>query len=88
MIYSSVGISDLFDPWPHDLQRLELELKSTLYSSSLWRTDTTIFPKFNKPPPFQISIPLSLLSPPQNNVFEKNKPRGVFNRGFTRKLLD
>ena len=60
MIYSSVGISDLFDPWPHDLQRLELELKSTLYSSSLWRTDTTIFPKFNTPPLSNKHSPVSV----------------------------
>ena len=40
---------------------------STLYSSFLWRTDTIVFAKLNKPP---------------LNVFEINKPGGRLNRGF------
>ena len=38
---------------------------SALHSSSLWRTDTNIFAKLNKPP---VSIE------PPSNVFEINKP--------------
>ena len=49
---------------------------STLYSSSLWRTDTIVVSKLNKPPlpqlPTQIS-PLSILSSPSNGL-EINKP--------------
>ena len=55
---------------------------STLQSSSLWRTDTIVVFKLNKPP-YQISPP-SLLSPPTpSNGLEINKPPGELNRGFT-----
>ena len=57
--------------WPPTFLYLRF---STLYSSSLWRTDTIVSAKLDKPP--------SLLSPP-SDVFEINKlPRGL-NRGFT-----
>ena len=46
----------------------------TLHSSSLWRTDTTIFAKLSRPSP-QISPP-SPLSPPLHSVFEINKLAG------------
>ena len=62
---------------------------STLYSSSLRRTDTIVVSKLNKPPfpqlPTQIS-PLSLLSSPSNGL-EINKPPppppAGLNRRFT-----
>ena len=55
----------VFDPRLHDLQLLVLCF-STLYSSSLCRTNTIAFAKLNKPPPppSQISPP-SLLRPSQ-----------------------
>ena len=55
---------------------------SSFYSSSLWRTDTFVFAKLNKPPS-QVSIP-SLLTPPppSSNVLELNKPPGG-NSGLT-----
>ena len=46
---------------------------STLYSSSLWRTDTIVFSK--------ISPPVSITPPPSNEL-EINDPEGL-NRGFT-----
>ena len=49
----------------------------------LWRTDTIVFSKLNKPPP--LKCPPSLLSPPSNG-FEINKPPPhppeELNRGF------
>ena len=64
----------VFDPRLYDLQLLDLSF-STLHSSFLWRADTAIIAKLNKPP--------SLLSPPPPNIFEINKLPGVVNRGFT-----
>ena len=52
---------------------------STLYSSSLRRTDTIVVSKLNKPP---LLSPPSLLSTPSNGL-EINKPPGGLNRGFT-----
>ena len=50
---------------------------STLYSRSLWRTETIVFAKLNKPPPPLSNKPLSLLSP-HSNVVEINKyPMGA-----------
>ena len=48
---------------------------STLCSSSLWRTDTIVFSKLNKPPSL-------LSSPPPSNGLEVNKPPMGRNRGF------
>ena len=49
MVYSPTGSSDLFlNPGCMTLNFLYLSL-STFYSSSLWETDTTVFPKLNKP---------------------------------------
>ena len=83
MVCSGVGSSDLlldFGCMTCNLPLLEL---FTFYSSSLRRTDTTVFAKSNKPPS-QIRPP-SLLSP-SSNVFEINTPspgRVRLNRGFT-----
>ena len=77
-----------FDPSPrlHDLKCLVLELFHFVISSSLWRTDTIVILKLNKPPS-QISS-LSLLSPPSNGL-EINKPPGGLNnnRGFTVSII-
>ena len=73
MVCSGVGSSDLlldFGCMTSNLPLLEL---FTLYSSSLRRTDTTVFGKSNKPPS-QIRPP-SLFSP-HSNVFEINTPPG------------
>ena len=49
MVYSPTGSSDLFlNLGCMTLNFLYLSL-STFYSSSLWETDTTVFPKLNKP---------------------------------------
>ena len=47
---------------------------ATLYSSSLWRTDTIVFSKLNKSP--------SQICPPSNGLEINKLPREV-NRGFT-----
>ena len=62
-----------FDPRLHDLKLLVLDLFYNLYSSSLWRTDTIVVSKLNKPPP------------PASNKLETNKPPpgGRLNTGFT-----
>ena len=54
---------------------------SVLYSSSLWRADTIVFPKLNKSP-LPLSTPPSLLNPPSpSNRLEMNKsPGGLNNR--------
>ena len=72
--WSRLVYSDLFLIPLHDVQVLVLELVA-LYSSSLWRTDTIVFVKLNKP--------LSQISPPPPwNVLEIIKPR----RGFIEDL--
>ena len=49
MVYSPIGSSDLFlNLGCMTLNFLHLSL-STFYSSSLWRTDTIVFAKLNKP---------------------------------------
>ena len=49
MVYSPTGSSDLFlNLGCMTLNFLHLSL-STFYSSSLWRTDTIVFAKLNKP---------------------------------------
>ena len=49
MVYSPTGSSDLFlNLGCMTLNFLYLSL-STFYSSSLWETDTTVFPKLNTP---------------------------------------
>ena len=76
MVYSPSGRSDLFLilECMTDLQLVLLEL-STLSSSSLWKTDTIVFSKLNKPP-----VPIN----PHSNGLEINEPRGDgLNRGFT-----
>ena len=59
---------------------------STLYASSLWRTDTIVVPKLNNnpPPTPPKNKPPSLLSAPSNRL-QINKPpgRGQLKRGFT-----
>ena len=56
--------------WPPTFLYLSF---STLYFSSLWRTDTTVLPELNKPP---VSI-----KPPSNGP-EINNPYGGLKRGF------
>ena len=51
----------VFDPRLHELQ-LPLLSFSTLYSSSLWRADTTIFTKLNKPS-LSNTRPVSIILP-------------------------
>ena len=69
----------------HDLKLLYLSF-STLYSSSLWRTDTIIVSKLNRPPspppPPPPPPPPSLLSSPSNGL-EINKPLEGLNIGVT-----
>ena len=63
-LFRSWKVGFVFDPRLHELQLPVLSF-STLHSSSLWKADTTIFAKLNKP---------SLSSMPPSNVFEINKP--------------
>ena len=61
---------------------------STLHSRSLWRTDTTIVAKFNKPPPPLDKSPSLLSAPsplrPLKLVWNKyNKPAQGVNGVFT-----
>ena len=68
MVHSPAGSSDLF----------MILCFSSLYSGSLWRTDTIVFAKLNKPsllnkpPPFPLS------------VFEINKPPGGLIQDFNK----
>ena len=57
--------------WPKNFSYLSF---STLYSSSLWRTDTIVFSELDK-------LPISIKLPPQNGL-EKISPPGGLNRGF------
>ena len=83
MVYSPTGSLDL-SLIPSCMTSNFLYLNfSTLYSSSLWRTDTIVFAKLNTLHPFKYPPPRSLLSPPLSNVFEINEPFGGLNRGFT-----
>ena len=53
---------------------------STMYSSSLWRTDTIVFAKLNKPPPAFKQAPHHYLAPlPLICVWNKLAP-GELNR--------
>ena len=77
MVYLPTGSSDLFLNLGCMASNF---LFSTFYSSALWRTETTVFAKLNKPPPPAAAVPsqispLSLLSP-SLNVFEIDKPPG------------
>ena len=65
MVYSCVGNSDLFFILGCMNSSFLYLSFSTLHPSSLWRTDTTIFTKFDKPPlsnksPFQKEVCLWL----------------------------
>ena len=79
MVYLRTGSSDFIVIFGGMIYNLVFELfQIVLYRSSLWRTDTIIFSKLNKPP-------FPIKPPPPLNGFEINKPppgRGV-NRGFT-----
>ena len=69
------------DPQLHDLKLLVLELfHLAMQFSSLWRTDTTVVFKLNKPP---LSNKPSVSIKPPSNGLEINKPPGGLNRGFT-----
>ena len=63
----------VFDPQLYELQLPVLSF-STFHSGSLWRADTTIFAKLNKPPSL-IRPPVSIKHP-LSKVFEINKPPG------------
>ena len=55
MVYSPTGSSDLFLILGCMTSNFLYLSFSTFYSSALWRTDTTVFAKLNKPyPPCQI----------------------------------
>ena len=84
LIFTNWKIGLDSDPWLHDLNFLYFSF-STLYSNSLWRTNTIVVSKLNKPPHFQISLPSPLSTPPPpSNGLEINSPppRGGLNRGF------
>ena len=96
MVSSPSGL--VFDPGcAHDLQRLERKVKimqitgylqrkirdcSQSNSSSLWRTNTIVFAKLNKPL-VSIKPPPPPPPAPHLNAFEINKLLGGLNRGFT-----
>ena len=73
LIFTNWKIGLDSDPWLHDLNFLYFSF-STLYSNSLWRTNTIVVSKLNKPPPFQISLPSPLSPPTPSNGLEINKP--------------
>ena len=74
MVYSPTGSSDLFLILGCMTSNLSYLSFSTLYSSSLWRNDTFVFSKLNKPP-ISIKLPLKW-------AWNKQAPRGL-NRGCT-----
>ena len=80
MVYLPTGSSDQILILSCMTQNFLYLSFSTLYSSSLWRTDTLIISKLNKPS--LSNKPPSLLSLP-SNMPEINKPTGGLNRGFT-----
>ena len=63
MVYSPTGRSDFF----------VVHGFTTVYSSGLWRTDTIVFAKLNKPTPALPPPPSPL---PRSNRFEINKAPG------------
>ena len=71
MVYSPTGSSDLFLILSCMTSEILYLSFSTLYSSSLWRTDTIVRAKFNKPPPSLLTPP----SPHKKNMFEINNRR-------------
>jgi len=79
MVYLATGSSDLIlilGCMTSNL--LALELFHILYSSSLWRTDTIIFSKLNKP-----TVSIKPPSPPPSNELEIKQASGRLKRGFT-----
>ena len=83
MVYLPTGSSDLSLILSCMTENILYLSFSTLYSSSLWRTDTIAISKLNKPPPLKKSPPSLLSSPPSSNGLEINKPRKGLNRVFT-----
>ena len=81
MVYLPTGSSDQILILSCMTQNFLYLSFSTLYSSSLWRTDTIIVSKLSKP--LLSNKPPSLLSPPPLNGLEINKPAGGLNRGLT-----
>ena len=82
-VYSPTGSSDLFMILGCMTSNFLYLSFSTLYSSSLWRTDTILWAKLNNPHPLK-QLPPSVLSFPHPllNVCEiKKLPQGL-NRGF------
>ena len=64
----------VFDPQLYELQLPVLSF-STFHSGSLWRANTTIFAKLNKPPPpLSNTLPVSIKPP--SKAFEINMPPG------------
>ena len=77
MVYLPTGSSDLLLILGCMTSNVLYLSFSALYSSSLWRTDTIVSFKLDKPP-----SPLLYLPPPSNGL-EINKPPKWLNRGFT-----
>ena len=71
MVYSPAGCSDLSLIVGCVTSNFLYLSFSTLYSSSLWRTDTIVFPKSNKPL-LSNKPPVSFTSPPPSKGFEMN----------------
>ena len=69
MVYLPTGSSELILILGYMTQNFLHLSFSTLYSSSLWRTDTIIVSKLNKP--LLSNKPLSLLSPPLKWAWNK-----------------
>ena len=63
LIFTNWKIGLDSDPWLHDLNFLYFSF-STLYSNSLWRTNTIVVSKLNKPPPPLSNKPSVFIKPP------------------------
>ena len=74
MVYLPTGSSDLFLFFSCMTSNFLYLSFSTFYSSSLWRTDTIVFSKLNKPP--------TSIKSPLKWVRNEYAPRGL-NGGFT-----
>ena len=71
-LFTCWKVGFVFDPQLYELQLPVLSF-STFHSGSLWRANTTIFAKLNKPPSL-IRSPVSIKPP--SKAFEINMPPG------------